>query len=59
MITMINLVVLVNFMRIRYFCLFQDALRDNPSVTWLVEFYAPWCPPCVRFAPTFAELSLR
>ncbi|XP_022791670.1 thioredoxin-related transmembrane protein 2-B-like isoform X2 [Stylophora pistillata] len=37
----------------------DDALRDNPSVTWLVEFYAPWCPPCVRFAPTFAELSLR
>lgn len=56
---MINLVVLVNYMRIRYFCLLQDALRDNPSVTWLVEFYAPWCPPCVRFAPTFAELSLR
>ncbi|XP_027043642.1 thioredoxin-related transmembrane protein 2 homolog [Pocillopora damicornis] len=37
----------------------DDALRDNPSVTWLIEFYAPWCPPCVRFAPTFAELSLR
>ncbi|XP_068751169.1 thioredoxin-related transmembrane protein 2-A-like isoform X2 [Montipora capricornis] len=37
----------------------DDALRDDPSVTWLVEFYAPWCPPCVRFAPTFAELSLR
>ncbi|KAM7444071.1 Thioredoxin-related transmembrane protein 2 [Porites harrisoni] len=37
----------------------DDALREDPSVTWLVEFYAPWCPPCVRFAPTFAELSLR
>ncbi|KAL9964972.1 hypothetical protein ACROYT_G028690 [Oculina patagonica] len=37
----------------------NDALRDDPSITWLVEFYAPWCPPCVRFAPTFAELSLR
>lgn len=37
----------------------DDALCADPSVTWLVEFYAPWCPPCVRFAPTFAELSLR
>lgn len=38
---------------------FKDALCGDPSVTWLVEFYGPWCPPCVRFAPTFAELSLR
>ena len=44
---------------IKLFFPLQEALHNDPSVTWLVEFYAPWCPPCVRFAPTFAELSLR
>ena len=39
------------------FC--QDALKEDPEVTWMVEFYAPWCPPCVRFASRFAELSLK
>ncbi|KAK3733711.1 hypothetical protein QZH41_011246 [Actinostola sp. cb2023] len=37
----------------------NEELQQNPSVTWIVEFYAPWSPVCVRFAPIFAELSLQ
>ncbi|EDO43837.1 predicted protein [Nematostella vectensis] len=37
----------------------DDELKENPNVTWIVEFYAPWSPPCVRLAPIFAELSLK
>lgn len=36
----------------------DEALHNEPDVTWLVEFYTPWSPPCSRFSATFAELSL-
>jgi len=36
----------------------DEALYLESDVTWLVEFYAPWSPPCSRFSATFAELSL-
>jgi len=36
----------------------DEELHNNPHTTWLVEFYAPWSPPCSRFAEPFAELSL-
>ncbi|XP_074642501.1 thioredoxin-related transmembrane protein 2 homolog isoform X1 [Tubulanus polymorphus] len=35
----------------------DEVVRGDKRVTWLVEFYAPWSPPCVKFAPTFSELS--
>ncbi|KAL4431224.1 hypothetical protein ABPG75_006480 [Micractinium tetrahymenae] len=37
--------------------LVEDA--PDPEATWLVEFYAPWSPPCIHLEPVFAELSLK
>ncbi|UKJ89519.2 thioredoxin [Theileria orientalis] len=34
---------------------FNKTLSDNPVV--VVDFYADWCGPCVRFAPKFDELA--
>ena len=30
---------------------FDSTMRDGNA--WLVEFYAPWCGHCTRFAPTY------
>ncbi|EFN59218.1 hypothetical protein CHLNCDRAFT_59562 [Chlorella variabilis] len=40
---------------------FQSMVAENPQpgLTWLVEFYAPWAPPCIHLEPVFAELSLK
>ncbi len=35
---------------------FESTIRDNPIV--LVDFWAPWCGPCLGFAPIF-ERSAR
>lgn len=37
----------------------DERLFHHPKETWIVEFYAPWSPPCTRFASTFAKLSLH
>ena len=36
----------------------DEQLLHNPQEIWVVEFFAPWSPPCTRFASTFAKLSL-
>eukprot|EP00565_Helicotheca_tamesis_P001204 CAMPEP_0185727142 /NCGR_PEP_ID=MMETSP1171-20130828/2910_1 /TAXON_ID=374046 /ORGANISM="Helicotheca tamensis, Strain CCMP826" /LENGTH=198 /DNA_ID=CAMNT_0028395647 /DNA_START=89 /DNA_END=685 /DNA_ORIENTATION=+ len=34
---------------------FDSSIRDGNA--WLVEFYAPWCGHCTRFAPTYQEVA--
>jgi len=34
---------------------FDSSLRDGS--VWLVEFYAPWCGHCVKFAPTYEKVA--
>ena len=35
----------------------ESEVKRDERVTWLVCFYASWSPPCIDFAPVFAELS--
>ena len=35
---------------------FQAQVLDSTHVT-LVDFWAPWCGPCVRLSPTIEELA--
>lgn len=39
--------------------LIEDAGKEGDKTTWLVEFYAPWSPPCIHLEPAVAELSLK
>ncbi|KAL7466373.1 hypothetical protein ACHAXS_006677 [Conticribra weissflogii] len=34
---------------------FDSSLRDGK--VWLIEFYAPWCGHCTRFAPTYEQVA--
>lgn len=34
---------------------FDSSIRDGN--VWLVEFYAPWCGHCTRFAPTYETVA--
>lgn len=29
----------------------------NDGSTWFVDFYAPWCPPCMKLLPEFRKAS--
>ena len=35
---------------------FPDCLNDGHP--WVVDFYAPWCPPCMRLIPEFRRVSI-
>ncbi|XP_071441753.1 dnaJ homolog subfamily C member 10-like [Hetaerina americana] len=32
-------------------------LRVNSPGSWVVDFFAPWCPPCLRLIPEFRRAS--
>ncbi|MEJ5254728.1 MAG: thioredoxin family protein [Acidimicrobiales bacterium] len=34
---------------------FESTVRDNPMV--LIDFWASWCGPCMRFAPVYEKVS--
>ncbi|CAL4084368.1 unnamed protein product, partial [Meganyctiphanes norvegica] len=34
---------------------FPEVLRDGSL--WFVDFYAPWCPPCMKLLPEFRKAS--
>ena len=34
---------------------FDETLSSNDIV--IIDFWAPWCGPCLQFAPTFKEAS--
>ena len=33
----------------------ESTIKDNPIL--IIDFWASWCGPCLRFAPTFEEAS--
>lgn len=33
--------------------------RSDSTVSWLIEFYAPWAPQCLYLEPVLAEISLQ
>lgn len=36
---------------------FPNCLNDGHP--WLIEFYAPWCPPCMKLLPEFRKVSCK
>ncbi|XP_012257998.2 dnaJ homolog subfamily C member 10-like [Athalia rosae] len=33
--------------------------NEKDSEAWLVDWYAPWCPPCIKFLPELRKASLH
>ena len=33
----------------------DESINNNEIV--IIDFWAPWCGPCIQFAPTFKEIS--
>ena len=36
---------------------FEETISNNEIV--IIDFWAPWCGPCLQFAPTFKETSKK
>jgi len=36
---------------------FNEKVNGGKDHIWFVLFYAPWCPHCRKFAPTFKALA--
>ena len=34
---------------------FDDFVNNGIKNSWLIMFYAPWCPHCKHFLPEFAK----
>eukprot|EP00794_Sanderia_malayensis_P017549 gene17549-19299_t len=46
-----------NVQELDYFSFFEQVI--NRGDAWIVDFYAPWCGPCTRFAPIFGKVGQR
>lgn len=33
--------------------------RQNNNEAWFIDWYAPWCPPCIQFLPEIRKASLE
>lgn len=33
--------------------------RENNDEVWFVDWYAPWCPPCIQFLPQLRKASME
>lgn len=38
---------------------FEEEIRNDQRISWVICFYAAWSPTCVNFSPVFAQLSAK
>jgi len=36
---------------------YMDAIKEESAALVVVDYYATWCGPCIRFAPTFIKMA--
>lgn len=37
----------------------EEELEKDKRITWFIELYCPWSPPCIQFSSCFSELSAK
>jgi len=37
----------------------EEELERDKRVTWLIELYTAWSPPCIDFSSVFSEISAK